>query len=94
MEWNKGYTTKYYMTIVDPDSWGDKDKIDIIDGSIKIEPTGLRCSADLTCKDFDFSEERIIRVWLDTRQDGSSGSHTPLFTGLPRKTFLIYAILA
>lgn len=81
MEWNKGYSSKYYLTVVDPNSWGDIDVIDIVDGSIKIEPTGLRCSADLTCPYFDDSVEKLIRVWLDTRQDGSIGSHTPLFTG-------------
>lgn len=81
MEWNKGYTSKYYATIVDPDSWGDTDVLEIIDGSIKIESTGLRCSADLTCTQFSDSVETLIRVWLDTTQLGSRGSHTPLFTG-------------
>lgn len=81
MEWNKGYSSKYYATVVDPNSWGDIDVIEIIDGNIKIEPTGLRCSADLTCSQFDDSVETLIRVWLDTTQDGSRGSHTPLFTG-------------
>ena len=82
MEWNKGYSSKYYISIVDPDSWGDtKDTIDIIDGTIRIEPTGRRCSTDVTCKSYVSMREQLIRIWLDTRQEGSDGSHIPLFTG-------------
>lgn len=80
MDWNSGYSARYYMTIVDPISWKDGPSIDIIDGTIQRTIGSLRESASITCRNYNEISERIIRVWLDTIQDGSI-SHTPLFTG-------------
>lgn len=81
MDWSKGYRASYYMTIVDRSTMRDVDRIELISGSIKRSLTDLRESATLDCKEYDSKTEQLIRVWLDTKQEGGS-SHTPLFTGL------------
>ena len=32
MNWNNGFTSSFYVTVVDRDSWEDTDRIEIIDG--------------------------------------------------------------
>lgn len=81
MDWRKGYSARYYVTLVDPDSWGDTARFEITGGSIKNELSSLRTSADLDCVNYHEDREQLIRVWLDTRQGSSGGSHIPLFTG-------------
>ena len=50
MDWIKGYSASYYMTIVDPGSWRDLRMVDITGGSISKTGTSLMESAqvDLT----------------------------------------------
>lgn len=81
MNWDKGFMSQYYATFVDPETWRDIEKFNIVSGSIKRSDSGLRHSADLTCINYKQSVERLIRIYLDTKQAGSS-SHVPLFTGL------------
>ena len=81
MDWNKGFTARYFAKFVDTDSWRDADEFDIIDGSINNTATGLRTSADLTCKKYDEDAEKYIRIYLDARQNGD-GALIPLFTGI------------
>ena len=87
IDWRKGMTASYYATIVDPDSWADGKKINLVGGSIKRETSGLRHSADIDCVNYELTDdnnqptEKYIRVWLDAKQNGNS-SHTPLFTGI------------
>lgn len=81
VDWRKGITATYYATIVDPDSWADIGKIDLVSGSIKRETSGLQHSADIDCVNYNLTKEQYIRVWLDAKQ-GASFSHTALFTGL------------
>lgn len=81
MDWSKGFSATYYATVVDAPSWRDVERFEIIDGSISKSESGLRTSADLTCKDYTQTVEQWIRVWLDVRQDGDT-QHIPLFTGL------------
>ena len=81
MDWSKGYSATYYAKRVDPATWRDLETIKLTGGSIKREPSGLRESADIECVNYDVGVERWIRVYLDTRQDGSAG-HEALFTGL------------
>lgn len=80
MDWKSGYSARYYITFVDPQSWKDGEIVDITDGSIQRSLDNLRESASITCRNYDETSEKIIRVWLDTNQEGSV-SHTPLFTG-------------
>lgn len=79
MDWSKGYTSSYYMTLVDVATWRDIDTIKITGGSIKRELSGLRDSADIDC--MGFVGEHWVRVYMDTKQDGAS-AHEALFTGL------------
>ena len=81
MDWNKGFTARYFAKFVDINSWRDVDEFDIVDGSINNTATGLRTSADLTCKKYDENVERYIRIYLDARQNGD-GALIPLFTGI------------
>lgn len=81
MDWSKGFSARYYMTVVDRNSWRDIDRIEITGGSVRRSLTDLRESADINCIEYDSTSEQIIRVWLDAKQ-GSDSSHTPIFTGL------------
>lgn len=81
MDWAKGYSASFHMAIVDPESWRDVEEVRITGGSISKTDEGLRESADITCRDFERDRERWIRVWMHTRQAGTSG-RVALFTGL------------
>ena len=81
VDWSRGYTAKYYMTILDKKTMRDMKRVELKSGSIKRTLDNLRQSADLDCDGFDIQGEEYIRVWLDAEQQGSIG-HTPLFTGL------------
>lgn len=81
MDWSRGYTPKYYMTILDKQTMRDQKRIELNGGSIKRTLDNLRQSADLNCDGFEIQGEEYVRVWLDVEQQGSVG-HTPLFTGL------------
>lgn len=80
MNWDVGYSASYYMTTVDPITWNDLERIEIVSGSINRATTGLRHSADVTCINYS-PGERYVRIYLDVRQS-DSGAHEPLFTGL------------
>ena len=101
MDWSKGFTSRYYATIVDPSTWRDILSFDITGGSIKLTDSGLRESADLDCSTLtirlggseyeqSFNEnEYWVRVYLDARQE-SDNQLIPLFTGLassPNRNF-------
>lgn len=81
MEWSKGFTALYYMTMIDPVTWRDLERVEITGGSIARETDGMMHSADVSCTDFPAGEERYIRIYLDARQTGN-GENVPLFTGL------------
>lgn len=80
MDWSKGYSSSYYITVVDPYTWGDTERYEITSGSIEHSADSLLESADVECVRYAPEKEQIIRIWLDTRQGGDS-SHTALFTG-------------
>ena len=81
MDWSKGYTSEYYMTVVDPATWRDVSRIEITGGSIERETDGLMQSASVDCVNYPPGTEKWIRIWLDTTQAGENG-HEALFTGL------------
>ena len=81
MDWSRGYTAKYYMTILDKKTMRDIKRVELKGGSVKRTLDNLRQSADLDCDGFDIQGEEYIRVWWDAEQQGGFG-HTPLFTGL------------
>lgn len=80
INWTKGFSSRYYMTIVDRDTWRDGKRLELTGGSIKRSPNDLRHSADLDAVNFTETGETLIRVWLDASQ-GNATDHTPLFTG-------------
>lgn len=81
MDWGKGFSSTYYLTVVDRFTWKDSTRIEITGGTIKHTLDDLRDAADLNCIDYDADTEQLIRVWLDAKQEDDS-SHTPLFTGI------------
>ena len=81
MDWSKGFSIAYRVCTVDPVTWADGNRFDILDGEINREATGLRQSADLTCDRYGYGSDEWIRVWADVKQGGSA-EHIPLFTGL------------
>ena len=86
MDWSKGFSAKYYASIIDPKLWLEKgQRIEILGGSIKRSDSSVRQTADLECTGFDEEHEMWVRVWLDVSQeyDGMIDyDHVALFTGL------------
>lgn len=81
MDWDKGFSARYYISVIDRATWRDLRRLEITGGTIKREDSELRESADINCVNYSETTEQIIRVWLDAKQNGNS-SHIPLFTGL------------
>lgn len=81
MDWSKGYSASYYATRVDPVTWRDMERFEIVDGSIKRNDDALRESADVSCVGHQIAVEQWIRIYLDARQSGDA-SHEALFTGI------------
>jgi hypothetical protein len=81
MDWSKGYTSTWYAVILDPVTWRETERIEIIGGTIKCTQTGLRASADIDIKRALSGIEQWVRVYMDTAQNGEYG-HIPMFTGL------------
>ena len=80
MIWDRGYTSSYYMTLVDPSSWRDMARVEITGGNISRVSTGLLASGTISATDWDRGET-WVRVYLDAQQNASS-EHIPLITGL------------
>lgn len=81
MDYSKGMTVAYYGHFVDPASWRDVERFEIISGSVSTEQTELRASASFDCKGYPQNTERYIRLYMDATQAGET-VHIPLFTGL------------
>lgn len=81
MDWTKGFSAAYYMSIVDPETWRNIDRVEITGGSVSRTDSNLIESADINCVKYDKGEQ-WIRLYLDAKQEGSDTAHTPLFTGL------------
>lgn len=81
MDYSKGMTVSYYGHFVDPASWRDVERFELISGSVSTELTELRASASFDCKGYPQNTERYIRLYMDATQAGET-VHIPLFTGL------------
>lgn len=81
MDWSKGFSASYYGCYVDPSSWRDTERFEIVSGSINRTNEELRESASMVLTDYDQGVEKWVRIYLDTKQN-ESGQHVPLFTGL------------
>lgn len=89
IDWSKGIVAKYYATIVDPGTWRDIEKIDIIGGSINYTDSGVRGSADINCRVFDHENEHWLRIYLSANQNRET-ELIPLFTGLASSPDITY----
>lgn len=81
MDFSKGITSSYYAAVVNPETWEDIDRLEIVSGSINRTNTDLRQTAQLTLTDYDGTLDRWIRIYMDAKQ-GSEVVHVPLFTGI------------
>lgn len=81
MDWSQGFSASYYGCYVDPVTWRDVQRFEIISGSIDRTADELRESATITLSEYEQGKERWVRIYLDTKQN-ESGAHVPLFTGL------------
>ena len=84
MDWSKGYSSSYYVSIVDSSSWRDIDRIDLVSGSVVKDISGLRESASIECSKGTDGIEKWIRIWRDIDQNGDY-YHDAVFTGLATK---------
>lgn len=81
IEYRRGYTASFYAVTLDPVTWADLEKIELISGTVNRTDTDLRQTANLTVRHFDTSQEQWIRVYMDARQ-GENIDHIPIFTGI------------
>lgn len=77
MDWTNGMTSSYYVMDVDPTSWLDTNRREILSGEIDRTPDGLQTSASLEMSEVPSS---WIRIYMVAEQDGVE--RVPLFTGL------------
>lgn len=81
MEWNKGYSSSYYMTIINPKTWRDSTRAEITSASVNRTRDGLRESASIESNIDQDNVEFWIRIYMDAEQTGSA-AHDAIFTGL------------
>lgn len=81
MDFSSGYSASFYATFVDPYTWLDTGRFEIVNGSINRDNSELRQSASLTVREWNYDSDIWIRVYMDVNQNGDR-AHIPLFTGL------------
>ena len=72
MEFSNGYTATFYAAVVDPGTWQDIDRLEIVSGSISRNENDIRQSADLTLRDYDGKLDRWIRIYMDRSKERPS----------------------
>lgn len=81
MDWSKGFSARYIMTIVDPVTWADKEEMRFVSGSIdKDADSALVESASIQTTE-PINGEAWIRIYLEAEQSGSR-TRTAIFTGI------------
>lgn len=81
MDFTKSYKAAFYAAFIDPVTWVEQERIELVSGSISRTDNGLRSSADLTVRTYDEPIDRWIRVYMDCDQNGSR-AHEAIFTGI------------
>lgn len=81
MNWSKGFLASYYATLIDVDTWLDTNRIEITQGKVNRTDSDLQESAQVTCVRYPYTDEKWIRLYLDSSQTGAT-AHVPVFTGL------------
>lgn len=81
MDFTQGFTASFYATFIDPGTWVDMERFEIVSGSISRTGSGLRQNAELVVREYDQPIDRYIRIYMDVDQEGAR-QHVPLFTGI------------
>lgn len=81
MNWNNGFSARYYYTLIDPASWRDIERRELTGGTISRSCGGLMQAANIDMTEPLDATEAWIRIWLDARQT-DDGTREALFTGL------------
>lgn len=89
MDFTKGYTASFYGVELDPITRTEKNRFEIVSGSINREESELRHSANLTLKDNLDLNDKWIRIYMIAKQ-GSDSERVALFTGLASSPSISY----
>lgn len=82
MDWSKGFSARYILTVVNPETWTDQQEFEFVEGSIdRDNSSDLRESASVTITEKITDKECWVRIYLQAQQAGT-GVRVPLFTGL------------
>jgi len=81
MNWNRGFSARYYMELVDAATWRDIKRYEVTGGNISKSTGGLMEAADIDATDIPATGDVWIRIYLDARQ-GETGAREAIFTGL------------
>lgn len=82
IDWSKGYSAKYILTVLDKDIWGGRKNVEMIDGTIDHdESSDTRQSATVSTSKKIGDGEEWIRISLLAKQDGEA-ERVDLFTGI------------
>ena len=81
MNWNNGFSARYYMQVVEPNTWRDIERYEITGGNISKSDKGLIEAADIAMTQIPGTGEAWIRIYLDARQE-EDGAREAIFTGL------------
>lgn len=80
MNWNNGFSARYYMTLVDSRTWRDVQRYEITGGSVTRAAGSLMEAADIDMTNAPQSDS-WVRIYLDARQN-DTGGRDAIFTGL------------
>lgn len=81
MDYSKGYTSSFYMTLLDPVTWTDTGRMELISGSISRSETDIRQSANLSLRKWGLDGDQWIRIYMVAEYNGTL-ERIPLFTGI------------
>lgn len=82
MNYSKGFSASYHMTILDPVTFRDAQTVSIKGGSIDRSTSELMESANIDLTEVPGDGEEWVRVYLTVRQEGAEEERIPVFTGL------------
>lgn len=81
IDYTKGYTASFYATTINPSTWADENRFEIVSGSVNRENSALRNSASMSIIGTFNYIDSWIRIYMDVDQNGGK-DRTPIFTGL------------
>ena len=81
MDFTKSYKAAFYAAFLDPVTWNEQGRFEIVSGSVSRTDSGQRATAELTVREYDEPIDRWMRIYMDCDQNGSR-AHEALFTGI------------